>query len=96
MSNRNYAWLITKDFLVTEESGPEGTNSNSPGVNGPRDHKIPLEMIKLNGRKFQMFDDDGVLYYEGFGLNCEGHEPLQDFGSPNAGCTEIKWEGEPE
>lgn len=86
-----YGWVITKDFLATAESGPEGTNMNSPGVSGPRGLSIPLEMIKRNGRRFEMLDDDGVLYYEGFGLNCGGEEPLHDFGMPNAGCTKIRW-----
>lgn len=86
-----YGWVITKDFLANEESGPEGTNANAVGMAGPRDLSIPVDVIKLNGREFEMFDDDGVLYYEGFGLGCTGDEPLTDFGMPNAGCTQIKW-----
>jgi len=38
--------------------------------------------------------DDGELYYEGtlFG-RYGGFEPLDDFGTPNAGCTMIKING---
>lgn len=90
-----HSWVITKDYLANAESGPGGTNSNAVGVNGPRGHTVPLEMIKANGTRFQMFDDDDVLYYEGYGLLCEsGYEPLYEFGLPNAGCTQIKWESE--
>jgi hypothetical protein len=47
--------------------------------------------------RFRMFDDDGELYYVGRLLwqpedDDEDAElaPLYDYGSPNAGCTEIK------
>jgi|TARA_R100001530_G_scaffold110783_3_gene78010 hypothetical protein len=41
-----------------------------------------------------MFDDDGVLYYAGLIWgDYDGFEPLDDFGMPNAGCTEIQLRG---
>ena len=88
---QSYGWIITKDFLATPESGPEGTFSNSVGVVGPRGCKYDTEQIKKNGVRFQMRDDDGELYYEGYGLYCSDEEPLRDFGQPNAGCTRIEW-----
>ena len=40
-----------------------------------------------------MYDDDGELYYTGFMVLFDGGDefgPLEDFGGPNAGCTEIR------
>jgi hypothetical protein len=45
-----------------------------------------------------MYDDDGLLVYEGR-CNCldnpdedvDGFEPLDDFGEPNFGCTRIDY-----
>lgn len=72
-------------------------------------------LIAGEGSPFRMKDDDGILYYEGrilekssvtdeyesgfWGKDSE-LAPLDNFGSPNAGCTQIeyknkdgKWEG---
>ena len=47
-----------------------------------------------------MYDGDGELYYEGrfMDTTLDGHDlpetafgPLDDFGTPNAGCTHIKY-----
>ncbi|HZZ17155.1 MAG TPA: hypothetical protein VFE08_14470 [Candidatus Sulfotelmatobacter sp.] len=43
---------------------------------------------------FRMYDDDGELYYTGVYLTTDddsGFEPLDDFGTPNAGATEIRY-----
>lgn len=49
---------------------------------------------------FKMYDDDNNLYYSGVfaevtpepdGTMLDGFEPLDDFGTPNAGCTEIRY-----
>lgn len=50
---------------------------------------------------FTMYDDDKVPYYAGRMITDDGgtvpeeacYGPLGDFGSPNAGCTEIKYRG---
>jgi hypothetical protein len=41
--------------------------------------------------KFKMFDDDGELYYSGYAKPDADFDPLDDFGTPNAGCTEIQY-----
>ena len=84
-----YSWIITKDL---NGEGPEGTNSNAVGIIGPRDAPHEKEEIINKGRKFKMYDDDGILYYEGYGLNCQEFEPLDDYGMPNAGAVRIEWE----
>jgi len=60
---------------------------------GGHDTTFTKEEI-LKGVKFQMFDDDMNLYYEGKIIgNYSGFEPLDDFGMPNAGCTSIWCDG---
>lgn len=71
------AWKITKDFIDGEEEGVEGPR-NCVWKNGPR-------------YRFRMLDDDGELYYEGESDSRFNFAPLDDFGMPNAGCTEIRW-----
>lgn len=59
------------------------------------------------GKRFRMLDDDGEIYYYGrqletsectleyeegfFGQDSE-FAPLENFGTPNAGCTEIQFD----
>lgn len=81
----DYGWIITKDLIC---------NGDDDNEMGPRGLKFSKDEILEKGEKFQMFDDDGELYYEGFLLGGTGLEPLDDFGMPNAGCTEIKINGE--
>jgi len=77
-------WCITKDNVDTERELTASVHFNL----GKKATK------KL--RKFRMYDDDDVLYFEGRG-NCLDHEdgtgfePLDDFGTPDAGCTRIDW-----
>lgn len=88
-----YAWTITKDTLADPNDKP-GTNLNAVGVIGPRNTDKTHEEIVKEGKAFRMYDDDGELYYEGRIMGeYDGFEPLDDFGTPNAGATEIKyWE----
>lgn len=74
----DYNWKITQDHLDGEDVG----------VEGPKNFKTHSD----NRADFQMFDDDGVLYYSGtIWGDYDGFEPLDDFGMPNAGCTEIRY-----
>lgn len=71
------------------------------GVSGPRDIKYTRVQIGLAlsiGRKWRMYDDDGILCYEGYIWVSNGEiggdadfAPLDDFGAPNAGATDIKY-----
>jgi hypothetical protein len=81
-----YRWAITKDHLFTEQG------MTAKGVMGPRDAS---REVTDNPARFSMYDDDGHCYYEGviYG-EYEGYEPLDDFGTPNAGCVAIKINGE--
>lgn len=104
----NYAWIIDVDHLFEEsEPGEPGWTPNEAGITGPYE-ATEADLLRLKageGDTFQMFDDDGNLYYTGRcvvsnGMTFEDEEPcfgpLDDFGMGNAGCTSITWPGHPE
>lgn len=83
-------WIVTKDY--TEEY--DGKTFSKVSVIGPRDCLLEKEEL-IKGHPFKMYDDDKILYYEGFLVGDktseEGFSPLEDYGTPNAGCTMIKY-----
>jgi len=79
--SKPYRWKITKDRIDTGAEGTEGPRNLDP-------------TIKSNPARFSMYDDDGECYYEGMIYGeFDGFEPLDGFGTPNAGCTEIRIDG---
>lgn len=81
--NVKRGWIITKGHNCCKDDTPLAT-------------KEQLKAIKKAGflDHFKMFDDDGMLYYSGYvkpDPDQEGFEPLDDYGTPNAGCTEIQY-----
>ena len=86
-------WTITKDHLA-EPDAPAGTNRNAVGVVGPSAAKLTAAQITGHPRavRFRMRDDDGELCYEGSLVGEDLFVPLDDFGSPNAGATDIEYE----
>lgn len=92
-----YAWIITKDHL---EGGPGDSDVGTAGPSRATEEQV--ELARTQGRPFKIYDDDGELYYEGRcwsadqdnGLGEEHFGPLQDFGTPNAGATEIKYKND--
>lgn len=80
-----YRWIITKDH--TEVLGIQ-----EPGETGP--YNLDPDLT-TNASTFALYDDDNNLYYEGmiYG-DYDGFEPLDDYGTPNAGCTKMKLDGE--
>ena len=80
-----YRWIITEDHIPDAERSDAGTEG--PGAWTPIAEDC-------NPAKFEMLDDDGQLYYTGMIYGeYTGFEPLDDFGTPNAGCTSIKING---
>lgn len=87
-----YAWYITRDFI-----SKEGESDYSVGSAGPRwatDEDI--ERAKTEGREFRMLDDDGIVYYHGKvwyseNVNEDDGNPLDDFGTPNAGAVTLQY-----
>ena len=97
------AFIIDTDH--TAEAGtPEGTNLNAVGITGPRDASTAAlaQLAAGAGEQFRMYDDDDQLYYEGRWVAdpsvadeaFEGFEPLDCFGTPNAGCTRLDYRNE--
>ena len=85
-----YGWLIEDDFLSNE------AGQSAAGKMGPHGiTTLQIQQLKLGqGERFRIYDDDGTLYYAGriIGEN-DGFEPLDDYGTPNAGATSIEYEG---
>ena len=93
------AWIITKDKIESDALGTTG-----PGIASDNDVK---RLKAGEGVRFRMLDDDGEIYYYGRQLaesDCtEDYEggfygaesefaPLDNFGRPNAGCTDIQFD----
>jgi len=92
-------WIITRDHI--EEGAAKGVgsrhwnNDNHPEMFNVHDSNSNLDeaiqkVIKKYGLgiKFKLYDDDGELYYEG-SMQVEDFHPMDDFGMPNSGCTEL-------
>lgn len=102
----SFAWIIDVDH-VADAAAPTGTNANAPGVMGPKQapgwmtDALQKQAIVLGVKTyhFKMYDDDGELYYAGRMITDEGESteavfsPLDNFGGPNAGATEIRYPG---
>lgn len=92
-ATRPYRWVITKDLL-----DPMGAHCRR-GTNGPRHADPALATLTVpaltahpTAKRFRMSDDDGTLYYEGVIAGAfEGFEPLDDFGTADAGCVRIAY-----
>lgn len=72
-------WMITHDYL-----------DNKDVKVCSRDWRPEAEL----NQRFRLFDDDGVLCYEGVSNDSEseaGFDPLDDYGTPNVGCTYIQY-----
>lgn len=82
-----YRWTITKDHL----EDPGSMHSRVATI-GPHDAD---DAVTSNPARFSLYDDDDNCYYEGmlYG-DYMGMEPLDDFGTPNAGCVKMKLDGE--
>ena len=78
-----YYWVIDRDYLAEPGAQP-GTNENAVGIRSTQ----PFPTLNRS-KRFVMKDDDGVAYYSGRLAGGCGFEPLDDFGMPNAGATEI-------
>ena len=84
--NPKAKWRVTKSWI---EDGPD--KPKDMDITGPRNCPDDAEDGDFTWTKFRMYDDDGTLCYEGrMNEHCDGFEPLDHFGMPNAGCTELR------
>ncbi len=92
----SYAWVVT---LANPQVFPpeDDRESYKPPVYGPAGITDAQQEFLDGGhgtRAFIMYDDDGIWYYRGRYAGPDGDEmfaPLEDFGTPNAGCTSIRY-----
>lgn len=78
-------WKITYDHLEDKEVNIQSVDMDE----GLAEH------YQMTQTEFQMFDDDGELYYSGINYGDwtseDGFRPLDEYGEGAAGCTEIKY-----
>lgn len=91
-----YGWIITEDLEANPEfkaPHPE----NAVGMMGPKwlDDDVRASLLAGDGDQFQMLDDDLNIVYRGRFVGDsqseQGFRPLDDFGTPNYGCTIIEY-----
>ena len=83
-----YAWLITHDYIDADLVGTAGPR----GITNDQE----LALQEGDGTPFRMFDDDGAMYAQGLYLGPDDERmfaPLDGFGTPSLGCTEIQYVG---
>jgi hypothetical protein len=74
---------------IADPKSRPGINSNARGLTSG--DYVPSHEPLLT-HPFRLYDDEGNLYYEGRSSDADSEDafnPLDDFGTPNAGCTEI-------
>ena len=88
-----YAWVITKDN-ITEPGDDLPSRVGWAGPSTATEDDVKLARV---GRAFRMLDDDGIVYYHGriWTEDEPGSEddfgPLEDLGTPDAGCVTIQY-----
>lgn len=95
-----YGWIITKDLTGVFDSGHgDGPSVGTTGPHGCNEGRSVLLRGVASGatpfpasaHRFKIYADDGEHYYSGVIVGSyTGLEPLDDFGTPNAGATSIK------
>lgn len=83
-------WRVTKSYIEDTPKNDKDFGSDPIEVDVQSCDYEP-ECEKDLTTQFRMYDDDGMLYYEGKADEDASFEPLDDFGMPNAGCTYIKY-----
>jgi len=79
------AWYITEDAVDDGKAIGEW----SARFQNPENR---FEKCKeICNHKFRMLDDDNMVYYVGYSNDSSSFQPLDDFGMPNAGCTDIQY-----
>jgi len=102
-----YGWIISEDMIPLEgkksEVGIAGPANIDPALEECLKDKVVNRVDwtayhslgYFNQKpiaKFRMSDADGEIYYVGYiAGDYEGNEPLDDFGTPNAGAIYIQF-----
>ena len=92
MMMSDYAWVITRDVLENRPVTILGPRISSYWIDGETKADTARRLRGEEGRqRFQLLDCDGEVYYEGYLVGGDGMEPLDDYGTPAAGCTDIRF-----
>lgn len=90
MSHAKYAWIITKD-LISDDDEPSAVGKVGPHNINPA-LLATLKTVPAAAVRFRMLDDDGSIYFHGLIVgDYDGFEPLDSYGRPSHGCTEIQY-----
>lgn len=85
------AWLITEDLLIDHlRDDTDGTEVAVAGPSNGSDSEIAA-LKAGDGFEFRLRDDDGVVYYHGLSSEIDSFDPLDEFGTPHAGCVDIQY-----
>lgn len=87
-----YGWLIYESYIEDSSFG----NATAVEVVGPCGigDENDKSLRAGEGIEFELYDDDRNLYYKGRIVGVyDGLEPLDDYGTPNAGCVHVKLSG---
>lgn len=82
------AWVIHTSYVEDDTWG----EAADVYVAGPHDitSKDEKRLCSGGGIEFKIFDDDGDLCYKGR-CGARDFDPLDDYGTPNMGCTRIDY-----
>lgn len=97
-----YAWQVTYDHLDHRRADVSGPSNASQELLAELAEAVILGRSSWKPEDdvewFRMYDGDGILYYTGVRTGQPdphgsegGFEPLDDYGTPNAGCTSISY-----
>lgn len=97
-----YAWIITEDRINDDGSVPSRVGTMGPS-NAHPDFCAAVAKPGRHRIRFRMYDDEGTYYYGGFltfDPDCPAYiepawAPVDDFGMPDAGCTQISYPQRP-
>lgn len=79
-------WIITKDH-ISEAGQTSAVGTRHRNLKPGEEDKCTIP--------FKLFDDDGILYYEGLMTaksadSMQVFSPLHGWAMPDSGCTEIQ------
>jgi hypothetical protein len=92
VTSNTYAWTIINDYRAVD-TADDGTMLNARGIVGPTGSARTHDEIVADphARHFRLYGG-GQLRYEGvIAGDFQGDEPLDDFGRPLGGCTDIQY-----
>jgi hypothetical protein len=102
MTASTYGWAITYDHLEHRSVWVTGPRSIPDNLTQRLQEAAKAGRTRWQDfpdvEWFRLYDDDRELYYTGLRIgeadpdgSEDGFEPLDDYGTPNAGATEIRY-----